>query len=81
MITLFIIILTCVISIAAFRNNALANKHIFYPPAVRKGEWYRLFTYGVLHADSMHLFFNMFTLYLFGSYIEKVCRAALGRCV
>ncbi len=78
MITLFIIILTCVISIAAFRNNALANKLIFYPPAVRKGEWYRLFTYGVLHADSTHLFFNMFTLYLFGSCIEKICRATLG---
>ena len=78
MITLSIIILTSVISIAAFKNDALTGKLIFYPPAVRKGEWYRLFTYGVLHADSMHLFFNMFTLYLFGSYIEKVCRAALG---
>lgn len=78
MITLAIIIVTALISITAFNNGNLGNKLIFYPPAVAKGEWQRLFTYGVLHADFMHLIFNMFTLYLFGSYVEGVMKESLG---
>ncbi len=78
MITIAIIIITSLISISAFNNGDLANKLIFYPPAVTKGEWQRFFTYGVLHADFMHLIFNMFTLYLFGNYVEGVMKNSLG---
>lgn len=78
MITFIIIAVTAVISISAFSNRTLMEKWIFYPPAVRKGEWYRLFTYGVLHADYMHLIFNMFTLYFFGTDIERVCQTVFG---
>ncbi|HBK32416.1 rhomboid family intramembrane serine protease [Limibacterium fermenti] len=78
MITLFLIVLTAVISIAAFQDRRLVDKMIFYPPAVRQGEWYRLFSYGFLHADYAHLIFNMFTLYFFGEDIERTYRAALG---
>ena len=77
-ITLTIIILSVVISIMAFRDHALMAKLIFYPPAVQSGEWYRLLSYGVLHADFTHLIFNMFTLYLFGTAVENACKAALG---
>lgn len=31
---------------------------------------YRLFTYGIIHADLWHLAFNMLTLYFFGEYVE-----------
>lgn len=78
MLTLVIIIATAIVSIAAFSNGNIGNKLIFYPPAVSRGEWYRLFSYGVLHADYMHLIFNMFTLYLFGSDIERVFKSTLG---
>lgn len=78
MLTIIIIAVTSVISISAFNNGRLANSLIFYPPAVRHGEWHRLFTYGVLHADYTHLFFNMFTLYIFGTAIENVCNSVLG---
>lgn len=38
-----------------------------YPYAVkRNNEWWRFITSGFLHADFMHLFFNMFVLYSFG---------------
>ncbi len=38
-----------------------------YPYAVRhQNQWYRFITSGFLHADWMHLFFNMFVLYIFG---------------
>jgi membrane associated rhomboid family serine protease len=44
---------------------------IFYPPAVSKqGQWYRFITCGLIHADFGHVFFNMFSLYLFGRFVE-----------
>lgn len=36
----------------------------------RQKQLYRFITSGFLHADLMHLFFNMFTLYFFGRNIE-----------
>lgn len=81
MLTLIIIALTAIISVLAFNNNLLMDRLIFYPPAVKRGEWYRLFTYGALHADYMHLIFNMFTLYLFGTSVEKVYTSVLGNTV
>ncbi|MFA6703097.1 MAG: rhomboid family intramembrane serine protease [Dysgonamonadaceae bacterium] len=78
MITIVLIIFTCIISIKAFKDDGLMEKWIFYPPAVKHGEWPRLFTYGFLHADFTHLIFNMFTLYFFGVDIEKYCIATLG---
>ena len=78
MITTTIIILTSLISYQAFRDHGLADRLIFQPATVRDGEWYRLLTYGVLHADFMHLLFNMFTFYLFGSYIESIFKIQFG---
>lgn len=37
-----------------------------------KGEYYRLFTAMFLHAGLLHIFFNMYALYLFGSILEPV---------
>ena len=78
MLTIIIIALTVLISYNAFRNYALMDRLIFYPPAVKRGEWYRLLTYGVLHADMMHLIFNMFTLFMFGRNIEMIFRVTFG---
>ena len=78
MITITIIILTALISYQAFRDNGLADRLIFQPAVVRDGEWFRMLTYGLLHADMMHLLFNMFTFYLFGSYIESVFKIQFG---
>ncbi len=78
MITAIIILLTVLVSVRAFKDTALAEKLIFHPPSVRRGEWHRLFSYGILHADYAHLIFNMFTLYFFGMDIERVCKSALG---
>jgi membrane associated rhomboid family serine protease len=65
-ITLIIIIVTCIVSFSAFNNERITNDLIFYPPAVRRGQWYRFFGCGLLHADVGHLIFNMLALYLFG---------------
>lgn len=78
MLTFIIIALTSFVSYRAFSNQSLVNKLIFYPPAVKRGEWYRLLSYGVLHADYTHLIFNMLTLFFFGTYIERFLKTSLG---
>lgn len=66
-ITIIIIVITTITSIASFNNQELMGKLIFYPPAVSKrNEWWRFFSCGFIHADIGHLVFNMFALYLFG---------------
>ena len=52
---------------------------ILWPPAIsRKKEYHRLVTYGLIHADLMHLLFNMITLYFFGEVIEVFYNSVLG---
>jgi len=44
-----------------------------FPPFVVEGsEVYRLFTAMFLHADVMHLFFNMYALYIVGTQLEPI---------
>lgn len=72
-VTLIILLLTCVISFSAFSNEKLINDLIFYPTAVTNhNQWYRFITCGFIHADFMHLAFNMYTFYLFGGMVEQV---------
>ena len=46
-----------------------------YPPSILAGEWWRLGTCIFLHADLMHLLFNLFALAQIGPEIEEI----LGR--
>jgi membrane associated rhomboid family serine protease len=79
MITLLIILVTCVVSIVAFRNQRLLDDLILWPPALsRSREYYRLVTYGLVHADGGHLFFNMISLYFAGRIMEQYFAAAMG---
>lgn len=72
MITLGIIVVTCLVSIIAFSNGELREKFIFDPYLIRtRKEWYRFFSHALLHGDWMHLFFNMFALYMFGTHLEE----------
>jgi membrane associated rhomboid family serine protease len=71
-ITLIIIIITVLVSISAFSNEKIMNDLIFYPPAVTYNkQWYRFFTCGFIHADFIHLVFNMYAFYLFGRNVEN----------
>ncbi|MBS1638603.1 MAG: rhomboid family intramembrane serine protease [Bacteroidetes bacterium] len=70
-ITLIIIIATCIISISAFSREKIIDDLIFDPPAITyRNQWYRFFTCGFIHADYMHLGFNMYSFYMFGDAIE-----------
>ena len=78
-ITLIILLLTCVISFTAFSNEKITNDMIFYPTAVTNhNQWYRFITCGFIHADFMHLAFNMYTFYLFGDMVERAFTAIYG---
>lgn len=70
-ITLIIIIVTVLVSLAAFNSDKLFDELIFYPPAIaNQNQFYRFFTCGFIHANYGHLFFNMYSLYIFGEYVE-----------
>ncbi|HSN00608.1 MAG TPA: rhomboid family intramembrane serine protease [Rudaea sp.] len=76
---LIIIAVTCIVSIMGFSNARLVQDLILWPPAVsRDKQYYRLLSYGLVHADPMHLFFNMFTLYFFGRVMEQLYNMVLG---
>lgn len=62
-----IIVGTTITSIKGFENNFFFNRYKFNIGAiVQKKQYERMFTSGFLHADAMHLFFNMLALYFFG---------------
>ncbi|WP_439506507.1 rhomboid family intramembrane serine protease [Sediminibacterium sp.] len=70
--TISIILLTSLISFTAFSNQKILDDLIFYPPAItNRNQWYRFITSGLIHADIMHLVFNMYSFYLFGDLVEK----------
>ena len=70
--TIVIIAITVLISIAAFNDDRLRNKLMLYPFGMDKhpAEYYRLLSSGFIHGDIPHLAFNMYTLYIFGQYME-----------
>jgi membrane associated rhomboid family serine protease len=77
--TLVIIAITCIVSLFAFNDAALLRRLILWPPAVeRQKEYYRLITYGLIHADGQHLLFNMMTLFFFGRAMEGFFSNELG---
>jgi membrane associated rhomboid family serine protease len=52
---------------------------IFWPPAISmRHQYYRFVSCGFIHADLMHLAFNMFTLYFFGRALENYYMGILG---
>src|SRR5580704_6193627 len=78
-ITISIIVITCLISIAGFSNPKIIDELIFWPPAITNHhQYYRFVTCGFIHANFMHLAFNMFTLYFFGRVMEVYYMGRLG---
>jgi membrane associated rhomboid family serine protease len=71
-ITLIIVILTVLTSVAAFRRQELLYRFDLSPARiVHQRQYYRIFTHAFLHADYFHLGINMLVLYSFGTFIEQ----------
>jgi membrane associated rhomboid family serine protease len=60
-----IIIANVLISWKGFEDYSFMRKYEFHVGSIRSGEQIRMLSSGFLHADIMHLFFNMFTLWIF----------------
>lgn len=52
-------------SYKGLNDNTFLRKNEFHIGSIRAGEQHRMFTSAFLHIDYAHLFFNMFTLFMF----------------
>ena len=76
---LIIIMLTVLVSIYVQNNTNLYAKFIMNSHEImRKRQYWRLITSGVVHDGYSHLGFNMFTLYFFGGAVEQYFSYILG---
>jgi membrane associated rhomboid family serine protease len=64
-ILIILIAATVLFSLKGFNDLSFFRKFEFHIGSVRAGEQIRMITSGFLHADWGHLFFNMFTLFMF----------------
>ena len=69
--TIILIIITCIISFITFNNEEIKSNLLFSPyQYLNYKKWWILISHGFIHADFLHLFFNMYVLYLFGPTLE-----------
>lgn len=65
--TILIVLIAAIVlfSLKGFNDQEFFGKYEFHIGSIRAGEQIRMLTSGFLHADWGHLFFNMFTLFMF----------------
>lgn len=69
LITIIIIAANVIASYKGFNDFGFFERHKFNIGSIRSGEQFRMLSSGFLHADTAHLFFNMFALYLFAGQV------------
>jgi len=78
-ITLVIIIITTGISLYTMQKPSVLNGLMMNPYLITNhGQYYRLITSGFIHRDHMHLIFNMFSFYFFGTQLEYIFQEIFG---
>lgn len=65
LVLILLIAVNALVSYKGFNDISFFRKYEFHVGSIRSGEQYRMFTSAFLHADWMHLGFNMLTLYFF----------------
>lgn len=79
MITIVLLILNVGFSIYAMEKPDMKFKYIFHPYSIfHFKQHYRFLSHAFLHADYMHLAFNMFALWSFGMTVEKAIMPTLA---
>lgn len=62
---------------ALYINHSIIPRWVLNPYKVTKeGQWYRLITSGIVHANMPHLLFNMITFFFFAAYLERMAGTA-----
>ena len=63
----------------AFNDSDLKYKLMYSPYSVKHHKrWWLMITHGFVHADYMHLGFNMYVLYAFGDIVESTFIGLFG---
>ena len=77
--TIILILITVVVSYAAFNSEKLMDRLQFNASKIyHKHEYHRLITHAFVHASWEHLFVNMIVLFSFGSAIETYFKSNFG---
>ena len=58
------------------RTGTIYENGVLFGPAVNDGEFWRLLTYGFLHADPIHLLLNMVGVFFLGQFLEPALGSA-----
>ncbi len=66
-----IIIITAGFYILQQLSSGLTGEFASCPRRISDGEWWRLFTPVLVHANAFHIFMNMFVLYIYGTNCEQ----------
>lgn len=78
-ITLIIIIITVAVSLYTMQKPRILNSLMMNPYLIiTQGQYYRLISSGFIHRDHMHLIFNMFSFYFFGTQLEYIFKEIFG---
>nr|WP_321222590.1 rhomboid family intramembrane serine protease [uncultured Psychroserpens sp.] len=67
--TIIIIGANALISYKGFNDYGFFERYKFNVGGIKRGEQFRMFSSGFLHADMQHLLFNMVTLYFFADWV------------
>ena len=79
MVTIVFILVTAAVSILCFTRTLNIHALKFNAWQIWHGkQWYRMLSYGLVHGGWGHLFFNMLTLFFFGTVVERYFVAAFG---
>jgi membrane associated rhomboid family serine protease len=71
-VTLALIIINVIIFAAqVIYDPGFTETFALTPVIALNGAWWQFFTYMFLHADPLHIFFNMFALFMFGVVMER----------
>lgn len=79
-ITYILIAVTTVVSFWAFQSPVAMSSMMMNPYYThRRQQYYRFITSGFIHKDHMHLLWNMFSFYFFGTAIEREFHVLFGQ--
>ena len=71
-----LLVIIVIVSIKAWNDTQIYQKFLFSPREIKdNGEWLRFITSGFIHADYMHLGFNMFALLMFGQPLLDIMKS------
>lgn len=72
-VTSLLIIGNVIASLIALSNPPFMNRNLFHVgPILERREWHRMVTSSFLHGGILHLFVNMYVLFMFGGFVERV---------